>query len=174
MKENSSRTPPPGYQMVRPLIIFVLECDDGQFGQDCLQSCSPACKHICHKVTGHCDCGNITNVSPRCESCPSNCDSGCYDDLECVACKSPFYSTSCSSVCSPNCRIGGRHGCYRDGSCDECDDGHYGIDCEKSCPENCLNSTCSKEEGTCIGKAGFTGTKCEIGINIFYFNSIKI
>ena len=77
------------------------------FGQDCLQPCPQACTDICNKITGHCECGNLTNVSPRCESCPPNCDSGCQEDLECMSCKVPFYGDQCTKVCPPNCRMNG-------------------------------------------------------------------
>ena len=147
------------------IIYFNTECDDGFFGHDCLQPCPQACRDICNKITGHCDCGNLTNVSPRCEICPSNCDSGCHDDFVCTSCKVPFYGDQCTKVCPANCRMKSQQACYQDGTCDTCVTGFYGTNCEKKCASNCLDDLCNKETGNCTCIKGWDGSKCDKVIN---------
>ncbi|GFO31697.1 multiple epidermal growth factor-like domains 10 [Plakobranchus ocellatus] len=135
-------------------------CPFGQFGLECLQSCSVSCAgqdNACNHITGDCDSG---------------CDPG-YKTKQCnVSCPFGLFGLECLQSCSVSC-AGQDNACnHITGDCDSgcdpgyktkqcnvsCEPGTYGRDCMETCSDHCAGGSMS-----CHFVTGFCDQGCEAG-----------
>ncbi|KAK3798315.1 hypothetical protein RRG08_020611, partial [Elysia crispata] len=147
----------PGYRGTR----CELECETGQFGEGCKETCSDHCagdKNPCHHINGTCDMG---------------CDPG-YHGLLCIKeCETTKYGQDCALTCSTRCldsKCNHMNGLclecppgYQGGMCDqECNATEFGVGCNQTCSVHCMNQKCHHQTGQCeLCVESRTGAFCE-------------
>ncbi|XP_045204108.2 delta-like protein D [Mercenaria mercenaria] len=140
------------------------ECDEYKWGFNCENTCG--------------NCARLNNsvlISVPCVKSDGSCLTGCmpgWQGLFCTdACSPDTYGISCEKQCG-KCKDGVScdpvHGecpgeCedgYLGNKCQEtCKVGFFGYKCQGRCPVNC-ETNCSFTDGSCICKAGWTGSTC--------------
>ncbi|GFR75438.1 multiple epidermal growth factor-like domains 10 [Elysia marginata] len=148
------------------------DCSEGQFGENCTNSCSRRCADYyrkCDPVTGECLGGCRRGYTGHmCETeCQNafgrNCEKNCSE-----TCKDTRNGSRCdifNGACLEGCVAG-----YEGSSCQEvCNNQTYGENCEETCNVNCVskdrkNRLCNLVTGSCLQgcRSGFKGDKCEL------------
>eukprot|EP00057_Strongylocentrotus_purpuratus_P008299 XP_011662773.1 PREDICTED: tyrosine-protein kinase receptor Tie-2-like [Strongylocentrotus purpuratus] len=145
------------------------DCDAGQYGAGCLQSC--------HCASGHCD-----RFTGQCLGSPSGCSRG-WSGVNCQVpdvCPKGYFGAACLSKCycdngvacdkvsgkCPQKRCAPGFAVYDDGQhCSGCRPGTFGIGCSHTCP--CHADACHPETGECSGRCfdRFIKPTCHAGIS---------
>ena len=128
------------------------DCDEGCFGQNCEQDCSPCL--TCDKTTGECKTCPNGQWGDKCQnecgegwdSSAGNCD---IKSGNCSKCLKGFYGEKCNP-CPEACF----NGCNETGCVDCFESEKYGEWCDKACPNNCIfdetmKRACDRVTGDC-------------------------
>ena len=121
------------------------ECDNGTFGQDCLESCGSCFgEKQCHHTNG---------------TCLNGCNAG-YQGLNCTE-GNFYFNLIMINIFVMVGEFETEMLCYLSTACSA---GHYGLNCLNECSKHCLSAgKCDGKTGECHGgcQAGWKKPTCE-------------
>ncbi|XP_062590747.1 multiple epidermal growth factor-like domains protein 11, partial [Saccostrea cucullata] len=133
-------------------------CADGEYGENCLETCGACRRPPCDLRTGQCAGGCLDGYTGI--LCKTECEAG-YFGTNCSRTCGQCMTGSChfvTGVCSGGCKPG-----WQGFECLEaCDDFTFGENCSSKCGACRGMTPCDKETGLCTGgcEEGFTGDLC--------------
>ncbi|BFZ22776.1 hypothetical protein BsWGS_25813 [Bradybaena similaris] len=144
------------------------ECDDGYYGDSCLQRCKCGRNSLCDKVNGSCYCspgwtGTSCDVDiDECQQGTHQCSPNNHE--RCVN-TDGGYECSCERGTWRNCT-----GC----GCQECGQWKFGDNCSETCNCNKTNTdSCNSTDGTCSCRHGWTGADCSTDVDECHISAYK-